>query len=42
MCRKDQVNDLHFDTRQFNHILWETPEDLRRQLADRIRAVILK
>lgn len=42
MCRKGEVGLLHFDTRQYNHILWETPEDLRQQLADRIRALIPK
>lgn len=39
-CRKDKVKRLHFDTRQYSHILWETPEDLNRQLAARIRATI--
>ena len=37
-CRKSPKNDLNFDTRQYHHILWETPEDLRIQLRDRIRA----
>lgn len=39
-CKKDQIDDAHFDTRQYNHIAWETAEDLARQLANRIRAVI--
>ncbi len=41
-CRKDVLdnNDIHFDTRQYNHIGWETPEELRRGLAARISAVI--
>lgn len=39
-CRKDLINHVHFDTRQFSHIVWETPVDLRRQLALRIRATI--
>lgn len=41
-CRKDVLdnNDIHFDTRQYNHIGWETPEELRKGLADRISAVI--
>ena len=41
-CRKDVLdnNDIHFDTRQYNHIGWETPEELRQRLADRISAVI--
>ena len=39
-CRKGGENDLAFDTRQYNHILWETPEDLRRALRNRIGATI--
>lgn len=41
-CRKDMIDEAHFDTRQFNHILWEpeNPEDLRKQLTDRIVAAI--
>jgi hypothetical protein len=34
------VVDLHFDTRQYNHIVWETPDALRSQLRARIGAVI--
>lgn len=25
-CREDDINDLHFDTRQYNHILWNNQE----------------
>ncbi len=39
-CRKDMVNELHFDTRQFNHVLWETHSELRESLWRRIVAVI--
>ena len=39
-CRNDDLKDVHFDTRQYNHIVWEQPADLRRQLADRIRATV--
>ena len=41
-CRKDMIDKAHFDTRQFNHILWEKEnlEDLRKQLTDRILAAI--
>ncbi len=39
-CRKDQLGEAHFDTRQYNHIDWESPAELRRKLADRIRAII--
>ena len=39
-CRKDLINEAHFDTRQYNHIVWDTVEDLREKLANRISAVI--
>ena len=39
-CRKDCLQHVHFDTRQFNYIDWETPEELRTRLTNRIRAVI--
>lgn len=37
-CAKDQIKDAHFDTRQYNHITYESPEDLRVRLLNRIRA----
>jgi len=40
MCRGDDFKNVHFDTRQYNHIVWDTPQDLREKLADRIRATI--
>jgi hypothetical protein len=39
-CRSDDFDNLHFDTRQFFHLKWETPTDLRKQLADHIRATV--
>jgi len=39
-CREDCLGDIHFDTRQFNHLTWNTPEDLRANLAKRISAVL--
>ena len=39
-CRADMVDQLHFDTRQYYHIVWETPEELRDSLAQRIEALI--
>lgn len=39
-CRKDELEKAHFDTRQYNHIDWETPEDLRVRLEDRIAATV--
>ena len=39
-CRKDRLGEVHFDTRQYNHIVWETPEELQDQLVKRIAAVL--
>jgi hypothetical protein len=41
-CRKDEFEEAkqHFDTRQYNHIVWETPAELREKLRDRIEATI--
>lgn len=39
-CRKDSLDKLHFDTRQYPHIVWVTPQQLRNGLANRISAVL--
>lgn len=39
-CRKDFIDQIHFDTRQFNHIDWSNPDDLHERLKNRIGAVI--
>lgn len=39
-CHEDYKDKVHFDTRQYNHILWKEPADLRDALAKRIAAVI--
>ena len=39
-CRSDDFKEPHFDTRQYNHILWETPEGLAKALEYRIRVTI--
>ena len=39
-CRKDCIEELHFDTRQYPHIVWEDPEELRESLNNRIRALL--
>lgn len=36
--REDDLRNVHFDTRQFNHVVWTTPEHLRQQLVLRLRA----
>jgi len=39
-CREDHIVKAHFDTRQYNHVLWSTPEELRDRLTARIEATI--
>lgn len=40
-CRNDEWSKkLHFDTRQYSHIMWNDPSDLRKRLAARVAAVI--
>jgi hypothetical protein len=39
-CREDDIGNLHFDTRQYPHIVWHEPADLRSQLRDRLRALL--
>lgn len=39
-CRKDFIDHIHFDTRQFNHIDWSDPDNLYERLKNRIGAVI--
>jgi len=40
--RKDDLENAHFDTRQYNHIVWETADDLENQLYHFICAIIGK
>lgn len=39
-CKSGLENELHFDTRHLNHIIWKDPKDLCEKLAYRIAAVI--
>lgn len=39
-CRADDMDEAHFDTRQYNHLLWRTPEELREKLYRRIEVVV--
>ncbi|HZM06095.1 MAG TPA: hypothetical protein VFC44_24095 [Candidatus Saccharimonadales bacterium] len=39
-CRQDELAKAHFDTRQYNHIEWKTPAELRERLKRRIQATI--
>jgi nucleoside 2-deoxyribosyltransferase len=39
-CREDELDQAHFDTRQYSHIKWTTPAELRERLRKRIEATI--
>lgn len=36
--REDDLKNLHFDTRQYSHVVWKTPDELREKLHYRILA----
>lgn len=38
--RKADLERVHFDTRQFNHIVWENADELREKLENRIGATV--
>lgn len=40
--RSDGLKNVHFDTRQYNHIVWENESELREKLEDFILATIGK
>ena len=40
-CKKGETENLHFDTRQYNHIEWEDENDLYEKLFNRIKATII-
>jgi len=37
---EDELKNMHFDTRQYNHILWNDIDDLKDRLEKRIKATI--
>ena len=39
-CRADAIDKIHFDTRQYSHIAWDSTSELRNSLRDRILARI--
>lgn len=39
-CRNDEFKDSHFDTNHYPHILYDTPEELREKLINKIEAWI--
>jgi nucleoside 2-deoxyribosyltransferase len=38
-CRDTDIDEAHFDTRQYNHIVWSNPQELKEKLLDRINAL---
>ena len=38
--REDDLQKVHFDTRQYNHIVWRAAVDFVQQLYNRVSAVI--
>ena len=40
MCHDDEKDGLHFDTRQYNHILYRDPADAKEKLRNRIVAIL--
>lgn len=39
-CRVDFIDKAHFDTRQYNHIVWTEPLELKEKLINRIEATL--
>ena len=39
-CREGSIDEVHFDTRQYHHTTWSSPEGLREDLKNRILALI--
>lgn len=39
-CRESDIGQAHFDTRQYNHIVWRDVAELRERLRQRIEATI--
>ena len=39
-CKQDDIGSVHFDTRQYNHIIWTEAEGLKEKLINRIEATI--
>jgi hypothetical protein len=42
-CHEDSLSELgkHFDTRQYNHLAWKDPSDLKAKLRTRIEAAVV-
>lgn len=40
VCKQDDLVNVHFDTRQYNHVVWNTDEDLEIKLEERIKGTM--
>jgi nucleoside 2-deoxyribosyltransferase len=38
--REDEMDKVHFDTRQYNHIIWKQPADLAEKVRHFVRAIV--
>lgn len=41
MCKKEEMDKVHFDTNHYSHIVWENGDDLYDKLVRRIKGTIL-
>lgn len=41
-CRQDEFNDVHFDTRQYPHIVWNSEEELGAEIQARLNALLAR
>jgi hypothetical protein len=41
-CSRSDFDKSHFDVNHFQHIIWESTEDLKKQLVDKISAYVLE
>lgn len=39
-CRENELGKVHFDTRQYNHVIWNNFNELETKLANRIKGTI--
>ncbi len=40
-CNEKDLNDVHFDTRQYSHVVWKDEKELAEKLLNRIKGTIL-
>lgn len=38
-CREDDIANAHFDTRQYNHVTWNSATEIREKVEARVRAL---